>query len=193
MDPYVGEIRVFAGDFAPVGWAICDGSLLKVSDYQALFALLGTVYGGNGSTTFGLPNLHLKVPVGTGTISAAGGTGTYVLAASGGAAQVVIDSATLPAHTHVFQAVNVAATTGSPSNALLAKTNGNNSTLTPPYPDVTLYTALPVPDGGTTTTNGALASSTCQQTGGNAAHDNQMPYISFNYIIALNGIFPQPS
>lgn len=193
MDPYVGEIRVFAGNFAPVGWAICDGSLLNVSDNQILFTVLGTVYGGNGTTTFGLPDLRLKVPVGTGTISTAGGTGSYALGSHGGAAQVTLNSATLPSHTHVFQAANIAATTGSPSNALLAKTNGNNSTLTPPYPDVTLYTTLPLPDGGTTTPNGALADGTCQQAGGSQPHDNLMPYISFNYIIAVNGIFPQPS
>jgi len=190
MDPYLGEIRVFAGNFAPEDWHLCDGSLLNVTDYQALFVLLGTKYGGNGTTTFQLPDLRLQVPVGTGTISAAGGTGSYPLGSKGGAGTVTLDTSTLPTHTHTMQAVNVNAATGSPSNALLAKTNGNNSTLTPPYPDVTLYTSLPLPDGGTTVPNGTLANASCQMAGTGGAHDNHMPYVSFNYIIAVVGIFP---
>ncbi|SFD79574.1 Microcystin-dependent protein [Chitinophaga sp. CF118] len=193
MDPYIGEIRVFAGNYAPVGWALCDGTMLNVSENQALYALLGNTYGGNGSSTFALPDFRLNVAVGTGTISAAGGTGSYPLAAKGGAAQVILNSTTLPSHIHTFQAVNIAANTGSPANALLAQTNGNNSTLTPPYPDVTSYTALPLPDGGTTTTNGTLAANTCQSAGSSQAHDNLMPYVSFNYIIAVNGIYPEPA
>jgi microcystin-dependent protein len=192
MDPYVGEIRVFAGNFAPLGWHLCDGTSLPVTGNEALFAVLGNVYGGNGSTNFALPNLQMHVPVGTGTISTAGGTGTYALAATGGAATVTLTSAAMPSHTHAFQAANVAATTGSPSNAIHAQTNGNNSTLTPPYPDVTLYTPLPLPDGGTTVPNGALAANSIQPAGGGQPHNNLMPYVSFNYIIALNGLFPQP-
>ena len=191
MDPYIGEIRLFAGTYVPVGWNLCDGSLLNISTYQALYSKLGNVYGGDNINTFGLPDLRLKVPVGTGTITAAGGSGNYVLAAAGGATKVTLSPSTMPSHTHALQAVNTPATTGNSTNAMLAQTNGSGGTLTPPYPDVTLYTTLPL-TGGTAVTNGVLANSSCQLNGSGTSHDNQMPYISIYYIIALIGIYPMP-
>lgn len=194
MDPYLGEIRAFAGAYAPTGWHICDGSSMNVNQYQALFALLGTTYGGDGVNTFNLPNLQMKVAVGTGTISPAGGTGTYTLAQAGGVTQVALSEAQIPSHTHSLNAAAIPATTGSPNNAMYAISAPAPATPPAvPYPSADMYTTLPLPNGGPTAPNITFGNTFIGVSGSGAAHNNVMPYMCISYIIALNGIFPQPS
>ncbi|SFW85405.1 phage tail protein [Chitinophaga sancti] len=191
MECYIGEIRAFAGNYAPEDWALCNGATIPISGNEALYSLLGITYGGDGVTNFKLPDLRVKLPVGAGTISAQGGTGNYVLAATGGTTAVTLTPADLPPHTHAFTGINTPATSSSPLHNMLAASNGNNSVVTPPYPDVNLYTTLPLPSGGTTTPNATLGASTIGNTGGVEAHQNMMPYLCVNFIIALTGLYPQ--
>lgn len=190
MDCYIGEIRAFAGNYTPENWALCNGATLPINGNEALYSLLGVTYGGNGVTNFNLPDLRVKLPVGAGTISTQGGTGNYVLAAGGGATTVTLTEANLPPHTHTLTGINTPAITSSPVNNMLAASNGNNSTVTPPYPDVNLYTTLPLPAGGTTTPNATLGVSAISNTGGSQAHQNMMPYLVVNFIIATQGVYP---
>jgi microcystin-dependent protein len=187
MDNYVGEIRLFAGNYAPAGWAICNGDLLSISEYDTLFMLLGTQYGGDGQTTFGLPDLRVRIPIGTGQLV---GGSNYILGQMGGVPSVTLLNTNIPAHSHALQAVNSQATTGDPANNMLAITNGNNNTGPTPYPDVNLYTTLPLPDGGTSIPNALMDPGVVSVAGGTQPHDNMMPYVCINYIIALYGIFP---
>ncbi|TWV93285.1 phage tail protein [Chitinophaga pinensis] len=190
MDNYLGEIRLFAGNFAPVNWSVCDGRLLAISQYDALFSLLGTQYGGDGITTFALPDLRVRVPISIGQISANGGTGNYILGQAAGSPNITLLTSNIPNHTHPLVAVNTTATTGDPVNNMLAVTNGNNNTGPTAYPDVNLYTTLPLPGGGTTIPNALLDPAAVTPVGGTQAHDNMMPYVTINYIIALYGIYP---
>ncbi|MBN8837096.1 MAG: phage tail protein [Sphingobacteriia bacterium] len=180
MDCFVGEIRLFAGNYATPGWAVCDGSLLQISQYQALFALLGTTYGGDGVTNFRLPNLIGKVPVGTGTSTAANGS-TYTVGMTGGATSVTITDANMPTHTHNFNAATDAADTGDPRGAYYAQGNGTS------YPDVEFYCNLPT---GINKPNITLAANVLNNSGGGLPHENMMPYTGMLYIIATNGVFP---
>jgi len=191
MDYYIGEIRAFAGNYAPQDWALCNGATLTINGNEALYSLLGVTYGGDGVTNFKLPDLRVKLPVGAGTISTPGGTGNYVLAGTGGATSVTLTSDNLPPHTHTLTGLNVPATSSSPTNNMLAASNGNNSTMTPPYPDVNLYTTLPLPSGGPTTPNATLGAAAISNTGGGQAHQNMMPYLCVNFIIATTGVYPQ--
>jgi microcystin-dependent protein len=186
MDNYLGEIRIFAGNFAPVGWVLCNGGLLSVNTEQALFSLLGTTYGGDGQNTFGVPDLRTRVGVNQGQL--AGGS-TYILGEMAGVPSVTLLQADIPAHTHSMIATTVDATTGSPANNFLAQTNGNNSTVQPPYPDVKLYTTLPLPSGPSSP-NVFMDPATMGITGGTQPHDNMMPYVCINFIIATTGIYP---
>lgn len=176
MDNYVGEIRLFAGSYAPVGWAICNGAALSVSSNQALFALLGTTYGGDGVNTFKIPDLRGRVPVSFGVIS--GGTNNYLMAQTGGAVAVTLDESTMPAHTHTMLASTAPATTSSPNGAMLAQSNGNGGS----YSAVDLYNTAPA--GGT------LDTATVVSSGGTGSHNNLMPYVVMNFIIATSGNFP---
>lgn len=188
MDNYIGEIRIFAGNYAPVGWSFCNGSLLSISVNQALFALIGTTYGGDGINTFALPDLRQRIGYHQGTLQ---GGSNYTLGQQSGVANVTLLSSQMPSHTHNLVASSDNATTGDPTNAFLANTNGTTSTPPPPtpYPDVKLYTTLPLPSGPTTP-NVTLDAATLSVTGGTLPHDNMMPYVTINYIIALEGIFP---
>jgi len=178
-DQYIGEIRMFAGvagTRAPIGWAFCDGTLLPISDYEALYTLIGTAYGGNGITTFSLPDLRGRLPIHNGTLTPGGNT--YNLASSGGNETVALAASQLPAHTH---AINVAsgagkATTPSPNNAIPATTTTN------------LY--APSTD---TTTTASMNNNSLSNEGNNIAHNNMMPFLTIGFIIALQGIFPTPS
>ena len=190
MDNYLGEIRLFAGNFAPVNWDVCDGKLLPISQYDALFSLIGTQYGGDGITTFALPDLRVRVPISMGQITPAGGSTNYILGQAAGTPNVTLLTTNIPNHTHALVAENTAATTGDPVNNMLAVTNGNNNTGPTAYPDVNLYTTLPLPGGGTTVPNALLDPAAVGPTGGTQPHDNMMPYITINYIIALYGIYP---
>jgi microcystin-dependent protein len=191
MDNYLGEIRAFAGNYAPTGWEVCRGQLLSISANQALFSLLGTTYGGNGVNDFGLPDLRVRVGLNQGQL--AGGS-TYVLGQPGGTQNVTLTTGNIPQHTHPLMATTAPATTGDPTNNLLAQTNGTTSTPPPPtpYPDVKLYTTLPLPSGPTTP-NVTMDPNSVTPLGGNQPHDNMMPYTCINFIIATQGIYPSQS
>ncbi|SFD15477.1 Microcystin-dependent protein [Chitinophaga sp. CF118] len=186
MDNFLGEIRIFAGNYAPAGWALCNGALQSINSETALFSLLGTTYGGDGITTFALPDFRVRIGVGMGQLA---GGGNYIPGEIGGAPQVTLLPGNTASHTHSLMASNTPATTGDPTNNFLAQTNGNDSTVQPPYPDVKLYTTLPLPSGPSTP-NVTLDVNSLSMTGGTQPHDNMMPYVCINYIIALNGIFP---
>jgi len=164
VDQYLGEIRLVAFNFAPKGWALCAGQLLPINQNQALFALLGTMYGGDGKTTFALPDLRGRVPVGVGQSES--GT-TYDLGSTGGTEVTKLTVAQLPAHTHPVAAASTAATKKNPSSNFPAA-------------------------GGAygTTHNIQMNASMIGKRGGGQAHDNRQPYLSLEYIIALEGIFP---
>ncbi len=167
--PYVGEVRLFAGNFAPAGWLFCDGSLQAISENETLFQLIGTTYGGDGQTTFALPDLRGRVPVHVGT----GAGVTTVIGQSGGVETVTLTSNQIPNHTHTVFASSDAASTNVPSaNVVLA---------TPSY---NAYRAG-VPSAAL---NAPLSNS-----GGGQPHSNMQPYLALNYIISLFGIFPSPN
>lgn len=169
MDQYLGEIRMFAGNFAPVGWALCNGSLLSIAQYDALFALIGTTYGGNGQTTFALPDLRGRIPIHMGQNPSTGTT--YNLGQAGGVETVTLTSQQMPAHTHQVYATTADGTQSSPANGLWAKSALNEySTATAPVTAMAANAVVPV--------------------GGNQPHDNIMPYQCINFIIATEGLWP---
>lgn len=174
-NPFVGEVRVFAGNFAPIGWAFCNGQLLPISQNTALFSLLGTNYGGDGRSTFGLPNLQGAFPLHAGA-SAGPGLSQRLTGQTGGAEAVTLTAAQLPAHGHGMAAAN-GATAGTPDGTVSLAPTSNGSAL---------YRA---PDG--TYLNTAPAD--LQASGGGNAHDNLPPYLALSFIIALQGVFPPRS
>ena len=169
-EPFVGEIRMFAGNFAPRGWAFCDGQLLAVNQNDALFSLLGTIYGGDGRTTFGLPDLRGRIPIHAGT---GPGLSPRRLGSKGGAENVTLTTNQLPNHNHAMQAVAAAGNATSPQGAHLANAAGGNPFLNP---------------ATSTTTN--MSGSAVGNAGGGQSHTNLMPTLCVNFIIALFGIFP---
>ncbi|KPF81965.1 hypothetical protein IP70_22505 [alpha proteobacterium AAP38] len=173
-DYYIGEIRLFAGFYAPVGWHDCDGTLLKINDYQALYALLGTRYGGDGVTTFGIPDLRGRLPIGYGS-SGGAGISTYTLGQPGGVTTVTLTEAQMPLHTHPEMATTNPATSSTPIGNVLAD----------PSDSFNLYT----PANATNVTV-TMAAGVIQPTGGGQAHLNMMPSMVLRYIIALNGTYP---
>ena len=167
-EPFVGEIRMFAGNFSPRGWALCDGQLLAVSQNDALFSLLGTIYGGDGRTTFGLPDLRGRVPIHAGQ---GPGLSDRRLGTKSGAEQVTLTTNQLPSHTHPIKGTNNAATATDPAGNVPAQ----SSTI-----DLYVSTA-PTVDMNAAAVAGA---------GGSRAHSNLMPTLCVNFIIALYGIYP---
>ncbi len=167
-EPFVGEIRMFAGNFAPRGWAYCDGQLLAVSQNDALFSLLGTIYGGDGRTTFGLPDMRGRIPLHQGT---GPGLSARRLGAKGGAEKVTLTTNQLASHTHDWTANKAAATGTAPQGKVLAEM---------------VATELWVPENQ----DASLASSTIADTGGSRSHSNLMPTLCIHFIIALFGIYP---
>jgi microcystin-dependent protein len=165
--PYVGELRIFAGNFAPAGWMFCQGQLLPISEYDTLYNLIGTTYGGDGQSTFGLPNLASRVPVHQGTL--AGGS-TYTVGQTGGTESVALTTQQMPAHSHAAVGSSAAAGQGSPSGGTWAA----NSTLKP-------YA---------TPADSAMNPANVGNAGGSQPHDNMLPYLAINYIISMFGIFP---
>jgi microcystin-dependent protein len=167
---------MFAGNFAPAGWMTCDGQILAIADNDTLFSLIGTTYGGDGQSTFALPNLNGRVPVHMGT--ARSGT-NYVIGAPGGAATVTIGQPQLPSHTHPIVADNNPATTSDPTNAYYANAAPKdtftvpNSPTNPHAPSLRTFNAAVLPAQG-----------------GNLPHDNMQPYLPVTYIISLFGVFP---
>jgi microcystin-dependent protein len=162
--PYVGEIRMFAGNFAPLGWMFCNGQLLPIASYEVLFALIGTTYGGDGQNTFALPNLQSRIPIHQGP--------GFTLGQMGGAESVALTANQIPPHNHSPQVNNNWANTPSPQGAVW----GNGGLLGRTY--------------GTAGSSVAMNSQAIQQTGGNQPHDNMLPYLTVNFIIAYAGIFP---
>jgi microcystin-dependent protein len=163
--PFIGEIRMFAGNFAPVGWAFCNGALMDISQNDALFTLIGTTYGGDGQTTFALPNLQSRVPIHVGP--------GFALGQSGGAESVTVTTSQLPAHSHVPQAQSQAlpSNVASPSNAFWANSSlGQFDNANPP--------------------DSPMAAGALGLTGGSQPHDNMIPFLAINFILSLFGIFP---
>lgn len=180
MDPYIGEIRMVGFNFAPVGWALCNGQILPISQYTALFSLLGTSFGGNGTTNFALPNLQSRVPINQGQ---GAGLTAYVLGESGGTENVTLISNQMPLHNHTIGVSNLAGSASDPTNNILAQCN----TGTPRQPNLNVPNFVPPP------ATGSLAQTAVSMAGGNLPHPNIQPYLCVNFIIALNGIFPSRS
>lgn len=162
-EPFLGSIVLFAGNFAPRGWALCNGQILSIAQNTALFSLLGTTYGGNGQTTFALPDLRGRAALHAGQ---GPGLSSYALGQNGGQETVTLNQAEMPQHTHLQPASNGQQTTNRPHNAVPAKggpyaSTGDGSTLDP-----------------------------VSNAGGSQPHNNLSPYLALNYIISLNGIYP---
>ena len=171
MEGTIGEIRMFAGNFAPRNWAFCAGQLLSISQNTALFSILGTTYGGNGQTTFALPDLRGRVPVGTGT---GPGLPSVNLGEVSGTPTVTLLVSNLPAHNHPLNAVTEAGSSATPTGNLLANTGALDKEYAPAA-------------GNTATAMGATA---IGNTGSSTPINNMQPYLGMNYIICLFGIFP---
>jgi len=175
-EPFLGEIRMVGFNFAPVGWALCNGQTLSISQNSALFALLGTTFGGNGTTTFNLPDLQGRAAVHMGQ---GAGLSPYVIGQNGGSENVPLTQAQMPTHNQRVGVSNQAGAVADPTNAILAQ--GNAGTTRSPV------TAL---DYVSTPATGALSPTAVSQAGGNLPHPNLQPYLTVNFIIALSGIFP---
>ena len=170
-DPFLGEIALVPYNFAPQGWAFCDGQILPIAQNTALFALLGTTFGGNGQTTFALPDLRGRVPLHVG-----GGPGpglsSYVIGQNGGVEAVTLLANQMPAHNHGLNADAANGTSDSPVNGIM----GRNASGVPQYSG-----AAP---------NATMGAAAIASAGGSQPHENRPPYLAMNYIIALVGIFP---
>ncbi|HLF26216.1 MAG TPA: tail fiber protein [Anaerolineae bacterium] len=167
--PYIGEIRMFGGNFAPAGWAFCDGQLMPIAENDALFTLIGTTYGGDGQTTFALPDLRGRIPIHQGT---GGGLTPRTLGESGGVETVTLTVNQSPAHAHTFVGTASTASAANPANALVAAPS-----------TIDLYRPATAP-------NSNLAANALGATGGSQPHDNLQPYQCISFIISLFGIFP---
>lgn len=170
--PFIGQITMFGGNFAPRTWAFCNGQLLGVSQNQALFSLIGTTYGGDGISTFQLPNMISRLPIHFGS---GPGLSTYQLGQNGGVNTVTITSNTMPHHTHAFNATSANATSTTVAGNLPAQPTGTGAEL---------YAS------GTGLTAAVFANSTVMLNGSNQPHSNMMPSLCVTFIIALQGIFP---
>ena len=169
MTPFIGEIRLFGGNFAPAGWALCQGQTLSIADNGVLFTLIGTTYGGDGATTFRLPDLRGRFPVHQGS----GAGQTAVLGQAAGTEAVTLSASQLPVHTHAISASSTA-TSQSPANSTPAA-----------WGESQYSTADP--------SAAQLAAAAVTSAGGGGAHENRSPYLGVTFIIALNGIFPTQS
>lgn len=160
-EPFLSEIKIVSFNFAPKGWALCNGQLLPINQNQALFSLLGTTYGGDGRVNFALPNLQARIPVHTGS--------GFTLGQRGGEAAHTLNLPELPAHNHVPVGANTGASSPTAAGNLWAQTGAN------------VFNA---------TSNGAMKAACIAPVGGSQAHDNMSPYLVLNFVIALQGIFP---
>jgi microcystin-dependent protein len=161
--PYVGEIRMFAGNFAPAGWMFCEGQLLPISENEVLFQLIGTTYGGDGESTFALPDLRGRIPLHQGS--------GFNLAETGGLEEVALTVAQIPTHTHALTAVNQAGNQSNPSGNRPAQS----------------FNVVPYINDATT---GAFNAAAIGATGGSQPHTNFQPYLCIDFIISLFGLFP---
>jgi len=160
--PYIGEIRMFGGNFAPAGWAFCDGSVLAISDYTALFQLIGTTYGGDGQSTFALPNLQSRVPVHVGP--------GFALAQTGGAETVALTPSQIPNHSHV---------------PLAYASNGSQAS-----PAGSVWAQSPLDQFSNVAPNLDMAAAAIGSAGGSQPHDNMIPFLAVSFILSLFGVFP---
>jgi microcystin-dependent protein len=172
-EPFIAEIRIFAGNFAPRGWAFCDGQLLPVSQNTALFSLIGTTYGGDGRSTTALPNLQGRAPMHPGR---GPGLTDRRLGQRGGVETVTLTEAQMPNHTHTFMGTGSDANSADPQGRLVARAIGNLAYRNPP--DTNLVDM----------SQDALAN-----TGGSQSHNNLQPFLAMNFIIALVGLYPSRS
>jgi microcystin-dependent protein len=164
--PYVGEIRMFAGNFAPAGWMFCEGQLLPISEYETLFQLIGTTYGGDGESTFALPDLRGRIPIHQGN--------GFILAETGGAEEITLTVSQIPAHSHPLLASSGVATLTDPGGNVAGQTGTF--------------------DGYQTTPGAAnMAPQSISSVGGSQPHTNFQPYLCVDFIISLFGIFPSPT
>lgn len=172
-EAYIGEIRIFAGNFPPKGWALCDGQLMSIQQNTALFSILGVQYGGDGKTTFALPNLMGTAPIGQGT---GPGLTSRNIGAKVGTETVTLLTSQMPAHSHTPVAIENPGTSGDPSDRLWAEgVTGRGKVPEPLYhPNV----------------NADMNPQTIGGTGGNQPHNNMQPFLAINYIICLSGVFP---
>ena len=165
--PFIGEIRLVGFTFAPQGWLFCDGALLPISEYDALFNLIGTTYGGDGQNTFGLPDLRGRVPLHVGS----SGGNAYTLGGKGGVESVTLTGSQIAAHSHALLATSAAAATAAPQAS---------------PPSVPAQTAAAI--YAASTPSAAMTATTL--VGGGQSHDNRMPFLGINFIISLFGVFP---
>ncbi|HEY4095929.1 MAG TPA: tail fiber protein [Baekduia sp.] len=169
-DAFTGEIRMFSGNYAPVGWLPCDGRALAISEFEPLFELLGTTYGGDGEEAFNVPDLRGRAPVHQGHGSAS----TYVMGEFGGVESVQLDANQMPAHSHPLAVASGPGTTTDPEGNLLAGGAPGSLFITGTAPST------------------PLASGAVTAAGGSDVHENRMPYLAITYIICVNGEFPSP-
>jgi microcystin-dependent protein len=165
-NPYIGEIRMFAGNFAPAGWAFCSGQLMPISENDTLFNLIGTTYGGDGQETFALPNLQSRIPVHMGN--------GYQLAQTGGEESVTLTTQQLPVHSHAVLANTSVGTAATPAGNIVAASGSAN-----------VYRPGPAA--------APLDGQALLPAGGSQPHDNMQPYLVINFIISLFGIYPSPT
>ena len=164
--PYVGEIRMFAGNFAPAGWLFCEGQLLAIAENETLFQLIGTTYGGDGQSTFALPDLRGRLPLHQGN--------GFILAETGGAEQITLTVSQIPAHTHPLLATTAVGIAASAQGSVLAASGSSN-----------VYRPAPA--------SVALSNQAVGPVGGSQPHTNFQPYLCVDFIISLFGIFPSPT
>jgi len=176
MEAFLGSIIIFAGNFAPRGWQLCAGQLLPISQYSALFSLLGTSYGGNGQTTFALPDLRGRAPIGQGQ---GPGLSPYSLGQVGGVENVTLNATQMPAHNHLVNASNTAADQGAPGGNYLAE-----------IVDAVTGNATPI---YAATANAQMNAACITMAGGSQPHQNLSPFLCLNYIICMEGIYPSRS
>jgi len=170
-EPFIGEIRMFGGSFAPAGWAFCNGATIPISENDALFTLIGTTYGGDGQETFQLPDLQGRLPMHQGT----GKDGiTYTIGEKAGTETVTLSTQQMPAHTHALIASASPGTNAAPKDAVVAKTTTG---------------FLYINENPT----GNMAPSAINPVGGSQPHENMQPYLCITFIISLYGVFPQQS
>lgn len=168
-DPFVAEIRIFAGNFAPKGWAFCDGQLLPLSQNTALFSLLGTTYGGNGKSNFALPDLTGRAPMHPGQ---GPGLSLRSLGESTGTATVTLLQTEVPSHTHSVRAATIRSDSTNPEGKVMARADGTRA-----YADLASGTTI-------------LSPQAHAPAGGDTPHNNMQPYLTLHFIIALQGVFP---
>lgn len=166
--PYVGEIRMFAGNFPPAGWMFCSGQILPISENETLFQLIGTTYGGDGESTFALPNMQGRIPIHQGN--------GFVLAETGGVESVTLTVSQIPLHTHPFLCNDSSGGGTSPSGSVLGRNASADAYTSDTSPGLV-----------------ALNPGSINPAGGSQPHENMAPYLCLSFIISLFGIFPSPS